>query len=634
MVSLTSITFHTWSGKVDFLLRVIGFAVDLANVWSFPYLCYKNGGGAFLVPYCIMLVVGGIPFYMEALAFRQFNSKGAITCWGRLVPLLKGIGYAVVLIAFYVDFYYNVVIAWAFRYFFACFTTMLPWTTCDNPWNTPHCRAFDANISYTFDNMFGLLDSIETTNWCVIIAEQFGRDCIQGYNNTWYCTAAQEYFNRAILEVHEREGFHDLGTIKWDIAFCLLVVFLICYFCSWKGITTSGKVVWFTAFPYAVIFLSLVHCSVSFCCTIAGIGVTLPTEFFAITQTRVWVDAATQVFFCLGPGFGVLLAYATYNKYHNNVYKDAFFTSVINSATWFGCAGVIFTVLGYMARLGTQVTQQVATEGPGLVFIVYPAAIATMPGTTFWALIFFMMLLTLGLDWSFGGTEAIITALSDEFPPIGRNREFFVASLFTLYFFVGLATCTWGGFYFFHLLDRYAAGYSIFLSCCHRYHAVICWYGTDRFCEDIKDMIGFPGGIYWSVCWSFVAPIFLMFIIAYGLIGYLVWSFRTYVYPTWANALGWAIATSSVRSFPFHAIFPFLTTKGSFVCSFSFMFCGWLTLVPFFGPISGRLLDADFDPIQRECALVWSTTTGARLGQCSDFTGFGSKYIFANTLWE
>ncbi|CAB0011148.1 unnamed protein product, partial [Nesidiocoris tenuis] len=108
-----------------------------------------------------------------------------------IVLSFEGIGYAVVLIAFYVDFYYNVIIAWALRFFFASFTDFLPWTTCDNPWNTPKCRPVSGN--------------------------------------------------RAILELHRSEGLHDLGSIKWDMALCLFVVYVICYFSLWKGISTSGK---------------------------------------------------------------------------------------------------------------------------------------------------------------------------------------------------------------------------------------------------------------------------------------------------------------------------------------------------------------------------------------------------------
>lgn len=81
-------------------------------------------------------------------------------------------------------------------------------------------------------------------------------------------------------------------------------------------------------------------------------------------------------------------------------FRDALLTSMINSATSFVAGFVIFSVLGYMAHASGRSIQDVATEGPGLVFIVYPAAIATMPGSVFWALIFFLMLLTLGLDSS------------------------------------------------------------------------------------------------------------------------------------------------------------------------------------------------------------------------------------------
>lgn len=130
---------ETWSGKVDFLLSVIGFAVDLANVWRFPYLCFKNGGGAFLVPYTLMLLLAGIPlFYME-LALGQYYRKGPISTWGKICPLFKGIGYCVIMTAFYTDFFYNVIIAYSLHYFFSSFRPTLPWTSCKNHYNSPAC---------------------------------------------------------------------------------------------------------------------------------------------------------------------------------------------------------------------------------------------------------------------------------------------------------------------------------------------------------------------------------------------------------------------------------------------------------------------------------------------------------------
>jgi solute carrier family 6 serotonin transporter-like protein 4 len=75
---------EVWGKKIEFLLAVVGFAVDLGNVWRFPYICYDNGGGAFLIPYFIMLVFGGLPlFYME-LCLGQFHrypgQQGNIHC--------------------------------------------------------------------------------------------------------------------------------------------------------------------------------------------------------------------------------------------------------------------------------------------------------------------------------------------------------------------------------------------------------------------------------------------------------------------------------------------------------------------------------------------------------------------------
>ncbi|KAI6076226.1 Sodium-dependent serotonin transporter-like protein [Aix galericulata] len=515
-----------WSKKMDFLLSVVGFAVDLGNVWRFPYICYQNGGGAFLIPYTLMAVFGGVPlFYME-LALGQFHRTGAIPIWRRICPIFKGIGFAICIIGLYVSFYYNTIIAWALYYFYSSFSGTLPWASCDNPWNTPNCTNYFGRSNVTWTNSSRSPAEEFYTGGC-------GTTCPLP-ERPRAGPAAPEPLpgrRRKVLEIQKSGGLYDVGGIRWQLLLCLFLIFTIVYFSLWKGVKTSGKVVWVTAtLPYLVLLILLVR-GATLPGAWRGVLFYLRPDWGKLLSTAVWVDAAAQIFFSLGPGFGVLLALASYNHFHNNCYRDALVTSAVNCLTSFLSGFVIFTVLGYMAEMRDVEVEDVARDkglpppapvsrpaqpcsaqgsvcppglgvpehlevlglgmegsevlwgipprlcqssrgkgkanpppllGPSLLFITYPEAIANMVGSTFFAIIFFLMMIMLGLDSTFGGLEAVITAVMDEYPQVlAKRRELFVLGLITVCFLGSLSTLTYGGAYVVKLLEEFGAGCSI-----------------------------------------------------------------------------------------------------------------------------------------------------------------------------
>jgi len=123
---------ETWKHPLDFLFSCISVSVGLGNVWRFPYLCFKNGGGVFLIIYFISMLFCGVPVFLQEVSIGQYLGAGGMTIVGKICPLLKGVGIATMVMVTYYNVYYCVIVAWSLYYFVASFVAIpnLPWDTC------------------------------------------------------------------------------------------------------------------------------------------------------------------------------------------------------------------------------------------------------------------------------------------------------------------------------------------------------------------------------------------------------------------------------------------------------------------------------------------------------------------------
>lgn len=235
----------------------------------------------------------------------------------------------------------------------------------------------------------------------------------------------------------------DLGTpggMQWELVGTLVLSWMICYACIWKGVKSTGKSVYVTStFPLIMLLVLLVR------------GVTLPgakkgIEFYikpdwarlaspdvsfygrklSSILFKVWKDAGTQIFFSYAICLGSQTSLGSYNKFSFNSFKWGLILSGFNSGASIVSGFAIFSVLGYMAQeIGCDVRyekhhsnytkiafsvenflfSEVAEKGPGLAFIAYPRALSMMAFPQIWSLLFFIMILLLGLASQYVGEK-------------------------------------------------------------------------------------------------------------------------------------------------------------------------------------------------------------------------------------
>uniref|UniRef100_A0A8D8EW11 Transporter n=1 Tax=Culex pipiens TaxID=7175 RepID=A0A8D8EW11_CULPI len=129
----SGITREKWGKNIEFLLSCVALSVGFGNVWRFPYTALKNGGGAFVIPYLIVLFVVGRPLYYLEMVMGQFSSRGCVKVFD-VSPLMRGVGVGQTITLFTIVGYYAAVLAIAVRYLVDSFRSPLPWTECQSDW--------------------------------------------------------------------------------------------------------------------------------------------------------------------------------------------------------------------------------------------------------------------------------------------------------------------------------------------------------------------------------------------------------------------------------------------------------------------------------------------------------------------
>lgn len=535
---------------------MVGYAIGLGNVWRFPYLCYKNGGGAFLVPYLLTVATCGVPMFLLEVSLGQYQSIGGLGVW-KISPAFKGVGYGAVMQCIWLDIYYIVVMAWALFYFFNSFRENLPWGECDNWWNTAACAS-----PYRRQELDCWQEPVNSTlngSYCLLKGEVYYEKNLSD--------PVREFWERRTLNISG--GIEEVGEVRWELVGTLAIAWIFCYFCIWKGVKYTGKIVYFTSlFPYVLMFILLIR-GVTLPGAIEGIKFYIYPDINKLTKVKVWIDAATQVFFSYGLALGSLIALGSYNKYNNNMHRDTMIICTINSCTSMFAGFVIFSVVGYMATIQGKPVEEVAAAGPGLLFLVYPSAILQLPISPLWSGLFFMMVLMLGLDSQFCTMEGLITAVVDEFPHVLRRpgrKEVFIAVYCVVSFLIGITMVTQGGMYVLVIFEDYAASGMALLTLIFFECIAIGWgFGADRYFEAIKDMIGYYPFLWFKLCWTVLCPAVTFGVFMFNVMNFTPVKYVDYEYPWWAHFVGLLLGLSSMLCPPgYFLYYYFYKTEGTF----------------------------------------------------------------------
>jgi NSS family neurotransmitter:Na+ symporter len=434
-------------------MAAMGSAIGLGNVWRFPYICYANGGGAFLLPYFIALFTAGMPLLILEFIIGHWAQRPPPASFKEINENWEWIGWWTSLIPFLVSIYYVVIMAWCFAY-----------------------------VIYAIDLRWG--------------------------------TNAETFFLHTFLGV--THGPNEFGGLSIPVILGLIAIWTLIFIILYKGVNRIGKVVLLTVPLPTILLMILTIRGITLPGAIEGISYYLTPDFTALTNVNVWLAAYAQVFFSIGVAQGIMITYASYLKKTSDINNNAIITALADAGTSFFAGFTVFSVIGYLAASQGVGIDQLGIAGPLLVFVTYPTAIFLLPAAAaFFGILFYIALLTFGIDSAFSMIEPLTAGLNHRFK-ITKTK--ITAVLCTIGFCLSLLLAAGNGLYLLELMDHFVANFGLvavgLVEC-----ILIGWFGPLQYFQTYANETSEVHiGRWWNILIKCIIPTVLLLLLILSLI--------------------------------------------------------------------------------------------------------------------
>jgi NSS family neurotransmitter:Na+ symporter len=474
-----------WGSRLGVILAVAGSAVGLGNFLRFPGLAATNGGGVFMIPYFISLIILGIPIcWVEWTIGRHGGARGfnsAPGIFSALWPnrMSKYFGALALIIPVGIYMYYVYIEAWC--------------------------------LAYAWDYVSGAMDKHRAN---------------AGTDVTAAVAAYKMHFSEFVGM--GENGLLVHGSVQKGVVF-LLIVFVVNFVLIYRGLTKGIEAFCKYAMPLLAIFALVVLVRV------LTLGTPDPSRpeanvnnalgfmwnpktgdksfLEALANPELWLNAAGQIFFSLSVGFGIVLNYASYLKTDDDVVLSGLTASSTNEFCEVCLGGMITVPVAFLFLGEANLTKDVLGSSFSLGFMSLPAVFARMPAGDFFGAVWFFMLFIAAITSSLSMLQPAIAFFEEGFC-MGRRLSVTCLGLLTaiggllvVYFSKDLlATDT---------LDFWIGTVCIFILATVEVILVGWVFGIERTKEEVKRgaALRVPG-IFWFII-KYVSPTYLLAIFGF-----------------------------------------------------------------------------------------------------------------------